>query len=102
MDFAHIFYKCYTITMPTPLSVTQINKTVREHFERVFALLQSEDNFVSTSKLETWAMQNPTEFYKLCSKLIPTDMRVSGAMTINVVTGVPPKKLDDIDHEEFC
>jgi len=48
----------------TPNKVTQ---TVRERFQTAFELLQSHE----TSNLRTWAENNPTEFYRLASKLIP-------------------------------
>lgn len=66
----------------TPNKVT---RAVREHFEQAFQLLQEDDN----ANLLSWARANPTEFYRLSSKLIPTDVGVQGALTLKVVTGVP-------------
>lgn len=42
-------------------------KVVRETFERVFTQLQEGDD----TNLKAWASKNPTEFYKLSTKLIP-------------------------------
>ncbi len=48
----------------TPNKVT---KSVREHFATAFDLLQDDD----TVNLTAWGKANPTEFYRLASKLIP-------------------------------
>ena len=63
----------------------RITKTVREAFEQVFSQLQGS----GTASLFVWAERNPTEFYKLASKLIPHDLGVQGNMVLHVVTGVP-------------
>ena len=42
-------------------------KSVREHFAYAFELLQQSPS----ANIMTWAEQNPTEFYRLASKLIP-------------------------------
>ena len=42
-------------------------KTVREHFAHAFELLQESPS----ANIMTWAESNPTEFYRLASKLIP-------------------------------
>lgn len=68
----------------TPNKVTA---AVREAFEVVFSQLQSSE----TANLYAWAQQNPTEFYKLASKLIPCEVTVQGGMVIHVVTGVPER-----------
>lgn len=84
-------------TAGTPNKIT---RTVRESFERAFELLQSDDK----AKLETWAKANQTEFYKLAAKLIPVDMAVQGAITLNVVTGVPTHEDEEPvdDHGDLC
>jgi len=51
-------------TKGTPNKVT---RSVREQFAFVFSRLQESD----TANLEVWAEANPTEFYRLASKLIP-------------------------------
>lgn len=68
----------------TPNKVT---RSVREAFERAFTLLQDDDKV----KLEAWAKTNPTEFYKIASKLIPANVNahLTGGLQLNVVTGVP-------------
>ena len=45
----------------------KLTATVKEVFTTVFTELQ-EDSEVN---LKEWGKNNPTEFYKLCSKLIP-------------------------------
>lgn len=61
--------------------------TVREAFERVFHALQEDEQ----ANLTSWAQRNPTEFYKLSSKLIPAEIsaQVDGTMQVIVATGVP-------------
>ena len=39
--------------------------------------------------LEAWAAENPTEFYKLWAKMLPTDVKVDGDMRLGVVI-LPP------------
>lgn len=60
-------------------------RTVREAFEHAFRLLQSDDRV----NLRAWAERNPTDFYKLCGKLIPTEISGTSSVTLTVVTGVP-------------
>jgi hypothetical protein len=48
-------------------AVSKTTKLVKEVFAEVFTELQSDP----TAKLSAWGKQNPTEFYKLASKLIP-------------------------------
>jgi len=45
----------------------KLTATVKEVFTTVFTELQSD----SEVNLREWGKSNPTEFYKLCSKLIP-------------------------------
>lgn len=52
-------------TKGTPNTFT---KTVKQVFTDTFNDLQSDP----LSNLSTWGRSNPTEFYKLCGKLIPT------------------------------
>jgi hypothetical protein len=45
----------------------KLTATVKDVFTTVFTELQSD----SEVNLKAWGKDNPTEFYKLCSKLIP-------------------------------
>lgn len=60
----------------------KITRTVKETVLDVFDRLQLHD----TANLETWGEQNPTEFYKIAAKLIPTEVKaqveVSGVKSI--------------------
>jgi tRNA(Ile2) C34 agmatinyltransferase TiaS len=56
-----------------------INKTVKETVLDVFNRLQSGPN-----SLEAWAQEEPTEFYKIASKLIPTEVTGTVKQTIIV------------------
>jgi hypothetical protein len=66
----------------TPNKITQ---SVRERFVEAFDKLQSDEDV----NLVAWAKNNPDDFYKLASKLIPLDVAVQGGMTLHVITGVP-------------
>jgi hypothetical protein len=55
--------------------------TVREAFEHAFQMLQEDDR----ANLATWGRANPTEFYRLAAKLIPTNLNISGDITITFV-----------------
>lgn len=48
----------------------KLTKTVKEAFEQAFNAMQAEPKV----KLEAWGKENPTEFYKLASKLIPSEI----------------------------
>lgn len=54
----------------TPNSLT---RTVKEQFEDTFRVLQEHKG----AKLDDWAKDNPTEFYKLASKLIPAQINAT-------------------------
>ena len=51
-------------------AVNKTTKLVKETFAEVFNKLQDHP----TANLEAWAIEEPTEFYKLASKLIPTEV----------------------------
>lgn len=58
------------------------NKTtrlVKEVFADVFTKLQDD----ASANLESWAKENPTEFYKLSSKLIPTQMDIAANINLS-------------------
>ncbi len=65
-------------TIGTPNKLTA---TVKEAFEVAFAQLQGHP----TANLSTWAGDNPTEFYKLASKLIPAQVNANVQGTINII-----------------
>jgi len=48
----------------------KLTKSVKEAFEIAFSELQEDKE----AKLSNWAKENPTEFYKLAAKLIPTSV----------------------------
>lgn len=63
----------------------KITTTVRQAFEDAFNAIQSSP----TANLRTWAEGNPTEFYKLSSKLIPNEIKADIKANVTVLTGVP-------------
>jgi hypothetical protein len=48
----------------------RVTRAIREHFAEAFELLQED----KTVNLVSWAKANPTEFYRLASKLIPLQL----------------------------
>jgi hypothetical protein len=74
-------------------AVNQTTKLVREVFNDVFNKLQSHPS----ANLYNWAIQEPGEFYKLSSKLIPgqvsLDLDVHSFPLLNI------NPLNDIDIE---
>lgn len=57
-------------------SVNKFTKTVKEVLTSAFDTLQEDPNV----NIVKWGKENPTEFYKLCSKLIPTAVDVSATV----------------------
>lgn len=64
-----------------PRGPGKLNRTVKETVLAVFNELQSDPKV----KLSAWAKNEPTEFYKIAAKLIPTE--VTGTLkTVITVT----------------
>ena len=61
-------------------AVNHLTKTVKETVLAVFNDLQSDPE----AKLEAWAKREPTEFYRIAAKLIPTEMTGSVKQVIIV------------------
>lgn len=74
-------------------AVNRLTRTVKETFADAFNELQSDDKV----KLTVWGRENPTQFYQLASKLIPTEVKqeveVSGIKNI-IIDFVEPKDTD--------
>lgn len=68
----------------------EFNKTVKETVLAVFNKLQ-ENPVVN---LEAWAIEEPTEFYKIAAKLIPTEVSAQVDGNLNVFN-VGFKKVDE-------
>lgn len=51
----------------------KLTKTVKEAFEIAFQDLQNEPG----AKLSDWAKGNPTDFYRIASKLIPNELNAT-------------------------
>jgi hypothetical protein len=49
----------------------KLTATVKEAVQLAFNALQED----SKANLTTWGKKNPTEFYKIAAKLIPTDVK---------------------------
>jgi hypothetical protein len=57
-------------------SLNKNTKTVKEMFNTVFSDLQND----SKANLYQWAKDNPSDFYKLCSKLIPAAVEMKAEL----------------------
>jgi len=73
-------------TKGTPNKLTA---TVKEVFQDTFNELQKDPK----AKLQAWAKENPTEFYKLCSKMIPAAVE----MKADISTVEQVFKIGDIE-----
>ncbi len=72
-------------------SLNKNTKAVKDAFEAAFNDLQTGEN-----NLKAWAEANPTDFYKLASKLIPSELNatVTGSLT-GILSGMGSRKSDD-------
>jgi hypothetical protein len=64
--------------------VTLLALDVKDVVFNAFQDLQADPK----NNLIAWAKENPTEFYKIAAKLIPTNIEAKVSNTINVI---PPK-----------
>lgn len=60
-----------------PEGSKSVRPTIRAAFEEAFATLQK-----GPQALPKWAKGNPTEFYRLSSKLIPTTVEASVTVSL--------------------
>ena len=58
-------------------SVNKMSMTVKDNVIAVF------DAIGGNATMAAWAEGNQTEFFKLYSRLVPTDLNVAGDVTIN-------------------
>ena len=75
--------------MPTPFkkgnpgkpkgAVAKTTRLVKEVFADAFTELQADGR----ANLLNWAKENPTEFYKLASKLIPTQVNMEANIGVS-------------------
>ena len=68
----------------------KLTKTVKETVLAVFNNLQEDPK----ANLEEWAKKEPTEFYKIAAKLIPTEVNAQVEGNMNVFN-VGFKKVDE-------
>ena len=62
-------------------ATNKITRTVKETVLGVFNDLQSDPK----ANLSNWGKENPTEFYKIAAKLIPTEIKAD-VQTVNKTT----------------
>ena len=68
----------------------KITRTVRETVLAVFTDLQSDPK----ANLKAWAKEEPTEFYRIASKLIPTELTAQVEVTGGVSIYLPENNRD--------
>lgn len=63
-------------------AVNKLTRTVRDTVLEVFNELQGDPDV----KLSAWAKSEPTEFYKIAAKLIPTEIKgtVKNVITVKI------------------
>jgi len=73
-------------------------RIVKDVFADVFSKLQQDKK----AKLESWAKENPTEFYKLAAKLIPIQLTgdADNPVAVNVVEGLTFEQLYQLKYKE--
>ena len=77
-------------------AVNKSTKLVKEVFAEVFDKLQTDEEAKQKrADLESWAKANPTEFYKLASKLIPVQIGgdPDNPVPVNITEGLTFEQL---------
>lgn len=59
-------------------ALNKSTKLIKEVFTEVFNNMQNDPK----ASLEKWAKDNPGDYYKLAIRLIPTQMQISGEISI--------------------
>lgn len=59
-------------------STNRLNRTMKDAFEATFKSLQRNKK----ARLFAWAKDNPTEFYKIVARMLPSQMNLSGKVTL--------------------
>ena len=65
-------------------ATNKLTRTFKEILTDALEALQEDKK----NNLEAWAKENPTEFYKIASKLIPSE--ISATVESKVITVIPP------------
>ena len=65
-------------------ATNKLTRTFKEILTDALEALQEDKK----NNLEAWAKENPTEFYKRASKLIPSEIRAT--VESKVITVIPP------------
>jgi UV DNA damage repair endonuclease len=65
----------------------RVTRAIREHFAEAFELLQED----KTVNLISWAKANPTEFYRLASKLIPLQLETETQQATQSIIKIVPE-----------
>jgi hypothetical protein len=79
-------------------AVNKTTRIVKEVFADVFSDLQKDDT--KDYHLKNWAEKNPTEFYKLSSKLIPIQLAgdSDNPIAVNVAEGMTFEQLYQLKY----
>jgi hypothetical protein len=65
----------------------RVTRAILEHFAEAFELLQED----KTVNLVSWAKANPTEFYRLASKLIPLQLETETQQATQSIIKIVPE-----------
>lgn len=79
-----------------PGSQNKFTRSVKEAFGEAFELLGG------AKALYAWAKENPTDFYKLASKLIPVDANVKVTQTPEAIVypmGLSEQEVENLESE---
>lgn len=77
-----------------PGSQNKLTKTVKERVTEVFNDLQEDP----VANMKNWAKNEPTEFYKIAAKLIPTELNAKFDNKI-IIVKVPGEDMIQTDNE---
>jgi len=82
-----------------PGTLNKLTRTVKEVVLDVFNKLQADEE--SPANLHNWALTEPSEFYKIAAKLIPTDIKAEVTQVREIALKVKrgAESITDIDHE---
>jgi hypothetical protein len=71
-----------------PGSPNKISRTVKDNVIAVF------DTLGGSEGMARWAQENQTEFYRLYSRLIPTETKVDGTLAATIQWPLPKPKVE--------
>jgi hypothetical protein len=79
-------------------ATNKTTRTVKEMFATVFSQLQEDES--KDYHLKNWSIKNPTEFYKLSSKLLPIQIAgdAENPLVVSAIDGLTFEQLYQLKH----